>query len=431
MQVSVETGEGLERRLTIELPYEQIASEVDKRLQEMSRNARLPGFRPGKVPIQVLRKRYGEAVRREIFGEMVESSFPEAVAQTSLRPAGMPRIEPSIDLAEQRIGYTAVFEILPEFEIVSLADRVLKSPISEITEADVETMIETLRRQRANWVVTEQPAELGDRLTINFTGTLEGEPFEGGSGQEVILELGSGRMIPGFEAGLVGAETGSQRTLELVFPESYHVEHLAGKPVRFEVTVGQVERSELPEVDADFLAIYGVEDGDQARFRADVRANMEREMRRRLESRRKQAVMDLLLEAHEVEIPGVLVESEKRAMADQMRETLGQAKLDLPLEMFAEPARRRVSLGLIVGEIVKQQGLQADPDRVRAVVAENAASYEHPEAVLEYFLKDPQTMASIEGLVLEEQVVSWVLEQVQLEESAITFAQLTENESPS
>ncbi|WP_414718105.1 trigger factor [Thiocapsa sp. UBA6158] len=429
MQVSVETGEGLERRMKVDLPFEQIAAEVEKRLQKLGRSARMPGFRPGKVPMKVLRQRYGDAVHQEVFGELVESSFSEALMQESLRPAGMPRIEPEIDPVEQRFGYTAIFEVLPQVEVASLAGRVVKSPVAEISEEDVDAMILRLRRQHATRKAVERAAATGDLLTISFVGTLDGEPFEGGSATGVKLELGSGRMIPGFEDGLIGACAGEQRTLDLVFPDPYQAEHLAGKPVRFEVTVETVEETVLPEVDATFIETFGVADGDIARFRRDVRQNMEREMKQRLDARRKDAVMDLLLEAHEIELPAVLVQEEIRAMKGQMLETFGSTDVDLPDALFDEAAKRRVSLGLLIGEIVKRQGLRPDAQRVRAAVEENASTYEHPQSVVDYFYSDPKHLASVEGLVLEGQVVDWVLGQIEVEEEVLTFAQLSESGS--
>jgi trigger factor len=427
MQVSVETGEGLERRMKIDLPFEEIADEVEKRLQKLARSARLPGFRPGKVPMKVLRKRYGDAVHQEVFGELVQSSFSDALMRESLRPAGMPRIEPEIDPAEQRFGYTAIFEVLPELEVASLAGRVVKSPVAEITDEDLDAMIDRLRRQHASWQPAERAAAIGDRLTVGFVGSIDGEPFDGGSATGVKVELGKNRMIPGFEEGLVGASGGEQRTLDLVFPDPYQAEHLAGKPVRFEVTVELVEASELPDVDAAFLETFGVADGDLARFREDVRKNMEREMKQRLDARRKQAVMDMLLAAHDIELPKVLVAEEVRAMGEQMRETLGTKDMPLPEGLFDDAAKRRVSLGLIIGEIVKQQGLRPDAQRVRAAVEENASTYEYPQAVVDYVYADPGRLASVENLVLEQQVVDWVLGQVEVEEEVLSFAQLSDS----
>lgn len=426
MQISVQSGDGLERRVRIELPPEEVAREVEKRLQKLGRSARLPGFRPGKVPMKVLRQRFGDAVHHEVFGEMVDASFSEALARESLRPAGAPRIEPEVDVDERRFGFTATFEVLPQLELASLQGRVIKSPKATITEDDLQAVIERLRRQRATWKPVERPGALGDRLTISFEGTVEGESFEGGAGSGVEIELGAAGMIPGFEDGLVGASAGEQRALDLVFPKDYRVEQLAGRAVRFDVAVEAVAEVELPPVDADLARSFGVEDGDVARFREDVRKNMERELSQRLAARRKDAVMELLLETHPVELPQVLVQQEIRSMSDQMRASLRSKDLRLPEGLFDEAARRRVSLGLIIGEIVRQQGIRADAQRVRAAVEEMASTYEHPQAVIDYYYADPKRLSGFEGLVLETQVVDWVLGQVTVEDEVLSFAEATE-----
>jgi len=429
MQVSVEAGEGLERRMKIDLPPEEVAVEVEKRLHKLGRSARLPGFRPGKVPMKVLRQRFGDAVHQEVFGEMVESSFSEALARESLRPAGMPRIEPEVDADERRFGFTATFEVLPQLELAPLAGRVIKSPKAEITDDDLEAVIQRLRRQRATWKPVERPGAMGDRLTISFEGTVAGESFEGGSGSGAQIELGAGRMIPGFEEGLVGALPGDQRPLDLVFPDDYRVEQLAGQPVHFDVTVEAVAESELPAVDADLARSFGVGDGDVARFREDVHKNMERELKQRLDARRKEAVMELLLETHDVELPQVLVQQEIQSMSEQMRDSLRSKDLPVPEGLFDEAARRRVSLGLIIGEIVRQQGIRVDPQRVRAAVEEMASTYDHPQAVIDYYYADRKRLSGIESLVLEGQVVDWVLGQVTVEDQPFSFAEATESAS--
>lgn len=426
MQVSVESGEGLERRMRIDLPQERIRVEVDKRLQGIARSARLPGFRPGKVPMKILRQRYGEQVQQEVFGELVQATFSEAVAKESLRPAGMPRIEPDIDPAAQRYAYTAIFEVLPQFELGDLAGKSVKRPVAEVVDGDLEVMIERLRTQRKLWEPVERPAERGDRLTLAYQGTIDGESFPGGSSDESRIEIGSGRMIPGFEEALVGGSAGETRSIDVTFPEDYHAGDLAGKPARFEVTVSAVEAPALPEVDADFVRAFGVEDGDIERFRADVRANMERELKQRVKSRTKEQVMDLLLEANPIDIPAALVGEEIRALKEQMRENLGGSRMDLPDQLFEESARRRVALGLIIAEVVKRQGISADPERVRAAVTELAATYEDPEEVVSYYYADRQRLAPVESLVLEDQVVEWVLSQVSVEDEALSFEALTE-----
>jgi trigger factor len=426
MQVSVETGEGLERRMRIDLPFERIQGEVDKRLQQLARSARLPGFRPGKVPINLLRQRYGEQVQQEVFGELVQTSFSEAVAKEALRPAGMPRIEPDIDHAEKRYGYTAVFEVLPQFELAPLSGKVLKRPVAQVTDADLEAMLERLRTQRKSWQPAQRPAQSGDRLTVAYTGTIDGEAFEGGSSASSQLELGSGRMIPGFEDGLIGARAGETRSLDITFPEGYHAAPLAGKPVRFEVTVNAVDESVLPEVDADFARSFGVEDGDVERFRSDVRANMERELKQRIKARTKEAVMDVLVAENAVDIPAVLVSEEVRSLKEQMRQNLGGGRMELPDNLFEDSARRRVALGLIIAEIVKKNGIVANAASVREAVEEMASTYEQPQEVVDYYYADRKRLAPVESLVLEERVVDWVLGQVAVEDEATTFQQLTE-----
>lgn len=425
MQVSVETGEGLERRMRIDLPFERIQGEVDKRLQQLARSARLPGFRPGKVPINLLRQRYGEQVQQEVFGELVQTSFSEAVAKEALRPAGMPRIEPDIDHAEKRYGYTAVFEVLPQFELAPLSGKVLKRPVAQVTDADLEAMLERLRTQRKSWQPAQRPAQSGDRLSVAYTGTIDGEAFEGGSSESSQLELGSGRMIPGFEDGLIGARAGETRSLDITFPEGYHAAQLAGKPARFEVTVNAVDEPVLPEVDADFARSFGVEDGDVERFRADVRANMERELKQRIKARTKESVMDLLVSENAIDIPSVLVSEEVRSLKEQMRQNLGGGRMELPDNLFEDSARRRVALGLIIAEIVKKNGIVANSASVREAVEEMASTYEQPQEVVDYYYADRKRLAPVESLVLEDRVVDWVLGQVAVEDEATTFQQLT------
>jgi trigger factor len=426
MQVSVETGEGLERRMRVDLPLDRVQVEVDKRLQQLARGARIPGFRPGKVPMKVLRQRYGGQIEREVFGDMVQSSYSDAVSGQGLHPAGVPRIEPDLDLAAGRFAFTATFEVLPQFELAPLTDAVIKRPVAQIEDTDLEQVIERLREQRKTWVPVERPAQGGDRLTVSYTATLDGAPFEGGSASGTTLELGSGRMIPGFEDALLGAGAGEQRALDLTFPADYQRGDLAGRPVHFEVTVEAVSEPLLPAVDAEFARAFGVADGDLERLRADVRASMERELKQRVNDRMKEAVMDLLVRSNPLDIPGVLLANEIRTLQEHMRDNLGNPKLELPDALFAEQARRRVTLGLIVAEIVQRNGIKADPAQVRAAVEDLAATYEHPQAVVDHYYADRQRLAPVESLVLEEQVVDWVLGQVSVKDEPLSFAQLTD-----
>ena len=338
MQVSVESGEGLERRMTVDLPAEQFEAEVANRLQQVARSARLPGFRPGKVPLKILRQRFGEQVNQEVFGDLMQSSFSEAVGQQQLRPAGPPRVVPSIDHAGRRYGYTATFEVLPSITLAAPEDRVIKRPVAEVGDADLDAMLDRLRQQRKTWTKVDRPAEHGDRVIASFTGIVDGEPVQGGSAQDRPIEIGAEHLIPGFEDGLVGISAGETRTLNLAFPDGYHAKHLAGKPVVFEVSVSAVESPVVPELDAGLARSYGVEDGDVERFRQDVRANMERELRQRIQARVKNQVMDALIAVNPVEVPGVLVREEIAVLKDRTNRNAGPSTMQLPDALFEESA---------------------------------------------------------------------------------------------
>jgi trigger factor len=423
----VERGEGLERRMTVGLEPEKIEGEVDKRLREFARSARLPGFRPGKVPVKILRQRFGQQLRGEVFGDLVQSSFAEAIGQEELHPAGAPSIDPDIDHSAKRYAYTATFEVLPEIELGSLEGKVVKRTVAEVQEPDVDALIQRLREQRKTFDEVERSAEEGDQVRISFAGTIEGEPFEGGSGENAEIVLGSGRLMPGFESGLVGAQAGDERTLELRFPEDYHAEHLRGKPVTFDVTVQSVAAPKLPELDADFAKAFGIADGDLERFRQDVRANMERELKQRVEARIKKQAMDLLLEVNPIELPQILVNQEIRALKEQMRHNVGGgSQLELPDNLFEEDARRRVALGLVIAEVVKANDIKVDQDRVREVVEDMASTYESPQDVVDYYYSNPEHLSSVETLTLENQVVDWVLSQATVEDEAKSFEELTQ-----
>lgn len=426
MQVSVEAGEGLERRMRVTLSAEQFDEEVEKHLKGIARTAKLPGFRPGKVPLNMLRRRYGGQVQGEVFGELVESSFSEAVRQESLRPAGRPAIEPEINLEEKVYGYTATFEVLPQIELKPLEGVSVKRPSAEVTEADVDDMFERLRRQRQTWQPVDRSAQEGDQVRVSFQGTVDGEPFDGGQGTNVPVVLGAGMMIEGFEAGLIGAAKGEERTLSLAFPDDYRVHKLAGKAASFNITVESVAEPRLPEVDEAFARALGIADGDLDRLRRDVRQNMERELKQRIQAKVKNQVMDALIENNPIELPKVLVQEEIASLKQQARTNVGvSGTLELPDRLFEDQASRRVALGLIIAEIVKAQGLTADPKRVRETVEDMATSYEDPKEVVDFYLGNREQRASIESLVLEDQVVDWVLGQVRVEAEPSTFKDLT------
>jgi len=428
MQVSVESGEGLERRLLVDLPKERVETEVEKKLTELAKNIRLDGFRPGKVPVRVVRQRFGDQVRQEVYGDLIQATFYEAAEQSSVAPVGDPSIELRDAAEEGGLSYTAIFQVMPEIELADLSGKEVVKPVAEVTEADVDEMIERLRKQRQTWEEVDRAAQDGDTVHIDFKGFIDGEAFEGGSAEDVPLVLGSGSMIDGFESGLLGAKAGETRTVEVTFPEDYRAEHLAGKPASFEITVRKVLEARLPEIDEQFIKDFGVEEGTEGALRAEVRKNMEAELEQKLSGLVKDSVMTLLREANPLEVPDAMVKQEAERMKQQAQADMQargqQSSLDLPASLFEEQARVRVHLGLLVGEIIDKQGLEASEDDVRQMIEQLAQSYEDPQEVVDYYLNNPQQRASLENLVLENKVVDWVLDQVEVKEDKRTFSEV-------
>lgn len=425
MQVSVESGEGLEKRLLVDLPAEQVTAAVEKKLQSLSRNVRMDGFRPGKVPMKVVRQRFGEQARHEAYGELIQATFYEAASKENLKPAGEPSIELRDDGADGGFGYTATFEVMPEITVTGLSEMAITKPMAEVTDADVDNMIERLRKQRTNWKDVEREAQNGDTVHLDFKGILDGEAFEGGTAHNVPLVLGSGNMIPGFEEALVGAKAGDERSFDVTFPADYRAEHLAGKEVTFETKIHKVAEPELPAVDEEFVKAFGVEDGSEASLRAEIRSNMERELRQKLNNMTKERVMDALLAANRVDVPKAMVEDEAKRIKSQTQQEMAragqQSNLDLPLSLFEEQGKRRVALGLLLGAIMREHSFELDNDRVNATIQEFASSYENPAELVEWYAKNPQQRQQLESLVLEEQVVDWLLEQAKVEEESLSF----------
>ena len=428
MQVSLESVQGLERRMTVEVPAEQVEQAVEQRIQRIARSVRLDGFRPGKAPLRVVRQRFGDQARREAYGELIETSFQQAATQEQLRVVAQPRIELK-DVEGGALGYVATFEVMPEVTLSDLSGAVIRRPTASVQESDVDVMIESLRRQRTSWVEVERAAREGDTVQISFKGTVDGEAFPGGSADHVPLTLGSGSMIPGFESGLVGMSKGEVRTLGLSFPADYRVANLAGKPASFEVTVHRVNEPRLPDLDEAFVRSFGVADGTADSLRADVRANMERELEQRLEAALKERVMNLLMERNPVDVPAALVADEAQRLRDQAKGDLTRAghssALELPLSLFEEQARRRVWLGLLVGEVIRTQGLKVDGERVRRKIERLAESYEQPDDVVSWYYANHDALRPVENLVLEDQVADWVVTRLQVEDEPTTFAAMT------
>ncbi len=426
MQVSVESIGTLERRMEIQVPAERIEKAVDERLQKMSRTVRLKGFRPGKVPVKVVRQQFGQQVRQEVLGDVMQSSFTEAVIQEKLTPAGGPRIEP-IDLEQGGdLKYRAVFEVVPPIELAPLETLQVERPVAEVTAADVDAMIQNLREQRPTYSSAERESHDTDRVTVDFEGTIDGEPFEGGAGQDVAIVLGAGRMLPDFEAGLQGARAGEQKTIDVAFPESYPVATLAGKKAQFALTVKAVEERQLPELDDEFCQSYGVSEGGIERLREEVEDNMKRELADAVRARVKQQVMDGLLAANPLELPKSMVETQVRDLQIDAARRMGaqDASQVPPAEGFQEAARRRVALTLLLGEIIRKAELQVDQARVQERFVDLAQQYPDSAQAMQQFRTNPQLQRQMEAMVLEDQVVDWVLERAQATEKPSNFKEL-------
>ncbi len=435
MQVSIETTSGLERRLTVGVPAAQIDSEVEKRLKEAAKTVRLNGFRKGKVPFKVVKQRFGAGVRQEVLGEVMSRSFYEAVEKESVTPAGQPNIEPK-EMAEGKdLEFVATFEVYPEVALGDFSKIEVTKLLAEVQDSDVDKMLDVLRKQQASWTSVDRAAANDDRVNIDYTGTKDGEEFQGGKAEGQALVLGSGQMIPGFEDGLVGLKAGDETVLKLTFPEDYHSEELKGAAVEFAVKVNAVEEQVLPELNAEFFEKFGVKCDDEAGFREEVKSNMSRELKNAAKNKLKNQVMDKLIELHEVDLPKALVASEIDALRNQMAQQFGDnvKNLDLksllPDDMYKEQAERRVALGLFVGEIVKSKELKVDNDRVRSMVEEMASSYEEPEEVVKYYMSNRQLLASVESVVLEDQVVDHVLEAANVTETQSTYEDVIKQES--
>lgn len=428
MMVSVETTAGLERRMTVQVPADKIESEIDSRLRRYGKTAKIKGFRPGKVPMQVVRQRYGGQVREEVLNEMMRSSFIEALGQEKLRPAGGPRIEPGKLEQGVDLEYTATFEVYPEITLTGHEGMKIRRPTAEITEADIDDMMDRLRRQRAEWEEREKAAEDGDQITVDFNGTLDGEPFAGGEGQDVPVVLGRGAMLPDFETGLKGMSAGEEKEITVNFPDDYGAAELAGRTAVFQVTARAVAVETLPVVDDAFCESFGITEGGVDQLRKEVADNMARELAQVSRARMKEQVLEQLIEANEAELPRVLVDQEIRVMQASAARRMGLDPSDSsnlpPAETLEPQASRRVKLGLLVAEVIGQADIQLDQARVRQRLMELAASSGRPEEVIKLYTSSPEMMGQIEAEVMEEQVVDWLIEHAETTDEASSFAEL-------
>jgi trigger factor len=425
MQVSIESSTGLERQLKIGVPADKIEQEVTARLEKATKTVSIKGFRKGKVPLRVVKQHYGKGVRQEVVGEVVNSSFYEAIQQEDLQPVGQPRIDDLKDSEGQDLEYTAIFEVYPEVKLADISKVKISRPSADVNDADVETMIEVLRNQQATFEASDKPSEDGDQLNIDFVGTHKKEEFAGGSAEGQDLVLGSNSMIPGFEDGLVGLSAGEETVLKLKFPKDYHAEELKGKAVQFAVKVNAVSSKQMPELNDEFFKIYGVEEGGEAKFREDVQGNMERELRNAIRTKVKNRVMNQLFDLNKVELPEALVSNEITQLKQQMVQQFGGGQqIDLsmlPDDMFKEKAERRAALGVIVSELVKVEEMTPNEEQVRARVDEIASTYEQPREVVDYYYSKPELLSSVEAVVLEDQVTELVLSKAKVKEEAVSY----------
>jgi trigger factor len=433
MQTNLETLSSLERRLSITLPMQDVDTEVANRLKRLSRTVKIHGFRPGKVPVKIVEQQYGGQVRQEVLGDTIQKSFGDAVREQNLRVAGLPRIEvQSGDDTAGEFEYTATFEVYPEITLGDLSTAVVEKPMVEVGDAEIDKTIEVLRKQRAVFEPVDRAAASGDQVKIDYKGSIDGEAFEGGSAEGTVVQLGEGRLLPDFESNVVGLGAGETRTFEMKFPDDYHGKEVAGKQAQFEITLHEVQAPRLPEIDAEFAKTLGVADGDLEKMRTEVRNNLEREVKRRMQAQLKDRVMKTLLDTSTLEVPQSLVDEEIERLMEQMKQNLQNRGMDtkdvpFPKDAFSEEATRRVQLGLIVSEVVSKHGLSAKPEQVKEIVEEQAQAYEQPDQVRNWYYQSPERLREIESMVLETNLVKWVVEQAKVEDKPMAFDDLMGN----
>jgi len=430
MAVNVEQLGALERRVSMSVPVQEVDRQVDDRLKKLARNVKMAGFRPGKVPMKMVVQQYGPQVRSEVIGDAVQKAFSDAVKEANLKVAGNPRIEKKDGAADAALfEFSATFEVYPEVKFGDVSGQLIERPQLTVDEAAIDRTLEILRKQRVAYVPAARASQDGDRLTVDFEGKIGGEPFPGGKAAAHVFVLGDKRMLPEFESNALGLKAGEARSFEIKFPDDYHGKEVAGKAATFSIEVKQVEEPRLPELDAEFAKQMGVPDGDLAKMRSEVHANVEREVRKRVEARLKAQALQVLLDSAPLELPKSLVQIEtqhlvEQAVAELQAKGLKIEKLPFDPQAFESSAKRRVALGLIIGELARSEKLQPKPAEVRALIEAESQSYEHPAEVVKWFYMQPQRLSEMESLALESNVVSWVLSKAKVEDKAVAFDEL-------
>ena len=426
MQVSVETIQGLERRLTISVPAETVDVEVKNRLRQVSKTQRIDGFRPGKVPASVIQKRFGKSVRQEVAGEIMQRNFVDAIVAEKINPAGRPSFVAKSNEDGKPLEFEATFEIYPEVELKDLEKIAVERPDVEVNDADLDEMFVTLQKQHQTWKENKRITKTGDKLTLDFNGRVDGKEFDGGKAEGFELELGAGRMIPGFEQEIIGMKAGEEKTIKVTFPDDYHAENLKGKEAEFDIVVHKTEGSVLPEIDEEFAKLFGVEEGGVDALRAEVSKNMTRELTQAVKAKVKEQILEGLLAGHEIGLPSALVAQEVNVLRQQAMQRF-QGQMDpknlpeLPSEMFTEQAERRVKIGLLLGEVIKVNELKVDNAKVDELIATAASAYEDPKEVIEHYANNKELMQQMQNVALEEQAVEFLVEKADVSSKKASF----------
>ncbi|MEA1065806.1 trigger factor [Erwinia sp. HR93] len=427
MQVSVETTQGLGRRVTITIAADSIENAVKSELVNVAKKVRIDGFRKGKVPMNIVAQRYGASVLQDALSDLMSRNFIDAIIKEKINPAGAPKYVPGEYKKDEDYTYSVEFEVYPDVELKGLESIEVEKPVVEVTDADVDTMLETLRKQQADWKEKDGEVAAEDRVTLDFTGSVDGEEFEGGKATDFVLAMGQGRMIPGFEEGLAGHKAGEEFTIDVTFPEEYHAENLKGKAAKFAINLKKVEERELPEMTPEFIKRFGVGDGSLEGLRAEVRKNMERELKGAVRNRVKTQAIDGLVEANDIDVPSALIDGEIDVLRQQAAQRFGgnaKQAMELPRELFEEQAKRRVVVGLLLGEVIRTHELKADEERVKGLIEEMASAYEDPKEVIEYYSKNKELMDNMRNVALEEQAVEAILDKAKVTEKAVGFSDL-------